>query len=121
MTAKISSLVAQGPLTPPGPPAPTMKTLDQVEARTPIDAANAPGDASSLFRITAPGSYYLTGNITGQADKNGIFIGANNVTIDLNGYTIAGVPGSGDGISANGFTGGGGESLPRTSRSGTAA
>jgi hypothetical protein len=42
--------LAQGSLTPPpGAPAPTMKTLDQIEARTPI--------SSAPFTISAPGSY----------------------------------------------------------------
>ena len=31
-----SSLLAQGSLTPPGAPAPTMKTLAQIDPRTPI-------------------------------------------------------------------------------------
>jgi parallel beta-helix repeat protein len=69
---------AQGSLTPPGFPAPTMKTLDQVEARTPI--------GSAPFTITGPGSYYLTGNLSGA----GITIKASNVTLDLNGFTIEG-------------------------------
>ena len=34
-------------------PAPTMKTLDQVEARTIVNAANTPGDTSNLFIITS--------------------------------------------------------------------
>jgi hypothetical protein len=51
-----SALLAQGSLTPPGAPAPTMKTLAQIEPRTPIAAAP--------FTISAPGSYYLTTNLT---------------------------------------------------------
>src|SRR4051794_7591582 len=75
-------ITAQGPLTPPGPPAPTMKSLDQIEPRTPISALP--------FTISSPGSYYLTGNLTATADGNAITISADNVTIDLNGFTLAG-------------------------------
>ncbi|MGB8169018.1 MAG: NosD domain-containing protein [Chthoniobacteraceae bacterium] len=89
---------AQGPLTPPGAPAPTMKTLDQVEPRKPIDATNTPGNSANLFRITEPGSYYLTASVVGAAEKNGIAVDASDVTIDLRGFTLTGVPGSLDGI-----------------------
>src|SRR5438094_2967891 len=50
-----STLFAQGSLTPPGAPAPTMKSLDQIEARTAI--------SSAPFTINQPGSYYLTKNL----------------------------------------------------------
>jgi parallel beta-helix repeat protein len=70
-----------------------------VEPRIAINAANTPGDADSLFRITQPGSYYLTGNVTGVSAKSGIEIAADNVTIDLNGFDLAGVPGSLSGLS----------------------
>jgi hypothetical protein len=69
----------QGSLTPPGAPAPTMKTLAQIEARTPI---------SSPMTITNSGSYYLTTNLA-VSSGNGIVIDANNVTLDLNGFTIS--------------------------------
>ena len=49
---------AQGPLTPPGAPAPTMKSLDQVEPRIAVNSTNTPGGADSLYKITQPGSYY---------------------------------------------------------------
>ena len=81
---------AQGSLTPPGNPAPTMKTLDQVEARTPISALP--------FTINDPGSYYLTADLTGSNAEHGISIDSDDVTLDLNGFTLRGVAGSLDGI-----------------------
>ena len=77
----IERLHAQGSLTPPGAPAPTMKSLDQVEARTAIL------NTSSLVKITQPRSYYLTGNLT-VSSGDGIDILTNGVTLDLNGFTI---------------------------------
>jgi hypothetical protein len=89
-----------GDLNPPvGPVAPTHKTLTEVEPRTAVNATNTPGDADSLFKITQPGSYYLTGNITGVVDKHGVEIVASGVTLDLNGFDLLGVAGSLDGVS----------------------
>src|SRR4051794_19207170 len=77
----IVSCFGQGSLTPPpGLPAPIMKSLDQIEARTIVNATNTPGDATNTFIISTPGSYYLTGNIMGASGKHGISILANNVT-----------------------------------------
>ena len=77
-----------GDLEPPGAPAPTMKMIDELEPRT------------QLFEfpvaIDTPGSYYLMGNVVGAG---GITIVTSNVTIDLNGFTLAG-PGAGSGIDA---------------------
>ena len=91
LTLAAAGLLFAGPLDPPaGPVAPTYKTLTEVEPRIAINAANTPGDADSLFKITQPGSYYLTGNITGVVGRHGIEIAvpANgpSVTIDLMGY-----------------------------------
>ena len=80
LNAQLSTVFAQGSLTPPGAPAPTMKSLDQIEARTAISAAP--------FSITQPGSYYLTHNLT-VSSGDGIDINTNNVTLDLNGFTIS--------------------------------
>jgi len=88
-----------GPLNPPaGPVTSTGKTLTEVEPRIAINQANTPGNSSSVFRITQPGSYYLTGNVLGEAGKNGIAIEASNVTLDLNGFALIGVPGAARGI-----------------------
>ncbi len=87
-----------GPLTPPGAPAPTPGP----EPRTAINAQNTPGDATALFIITQPGSYYLTENVTGEAGKHGIKIAADNVTIDLVGFALLGVADSLNGIVTEG-------------------
>jgi parallel beta-helix repeat protein len=101
-----TSLLIAGPLDPPaGPVAPTFKTLSDVEPRIALSAANTPGDADSVFKITQPGSYYLTGNLSGLSGKSGIEITANNVTIDLCGFTMQGVAGSLDGITSTGVVG----------------
>jgi parallel beta-helix repeat protein len=101
--ALLTGATLAGPLTPPpGPVAPTMKTIAEAEPRTAINATNTPGDANSSFRITQPGSYYLTGNITGAPGKSGIEIAASGVTIDLGGFTLSGGAGSLDGIGMDG-------------------
>ncbi|CAN5844803.1 hypothetical protein BH11PLA1_BH11PLA1_14140 [soil metagenome] len=94
-----ATLAFAGPLTPPvGIVTPTNKTLAEVEPRIAINATNTPGDASAVYRITQPGSYYLTGNLSGAAGKYVIYCTAPYVTIDLNGFVIAGGSGSLSGI-----------------------
>ncbi|MCP9874366.1 right-handed parallel beta-helix repeat-containing protein [Synechococcus sp. Cruz CV-v-12] len=88
MLASVTVLHA-GPLTPPvGPVAPTAKPLSEVEPRIAINATNTPGDLNSQYRINSPGSYYFTGDQAGVLSKWGIFIAADDVTIDLNGFTF---------------------------------
>lgn len=86
----------QGPLVPPGPPAASMKTLNEIytlestmniklnntEPRTPIFALP--------HVITNSGSYYLTSGMTISSATNGIEIRAHNVTVDLQGFTLDG-------------------------------
>lgn len=67
--------LAQGPLMPPGAPGETMKTLDQVEPRVPI--------SSAPVTIDAPGSYYLTTNLTDT-----VVIRSDDVALDLMGFAI---------------------------------
>jgi hypothetical protein len=72
----------QGALAPPGPPAASMKSLDQVEPRTPIE--------SLPFSITQGGSYYLAKNLQFSATSgDAITIAASDVTLDLMGFTLS--------------------------------
>lgn len=97
-----AALIA-GPLTPPaGPVSPTYKTLNEIEPGIPVNTTNTPGDADSVCKITQPGRYYLTGDITGQSGKHGIEVEASNVTIDFKGYRLIGVGGSLSGVDGNG-------------------
>jgi len=92
ITALGLEVFGQGALTPPGAPAPTMKTLTQVEPRTPI--------AALPYVIISPGSYYLTTNLTTAVGLNGITVAADHVAIDLRGFAIIGAGQFGQNFSA---------------------
>lgn len=95
--AFVAPALARGPLNPPpGPVSSTMRTLAEIEPRIPIHTL--PGSPDTLHAITAPGHYVLTANLSGAQGKHAIQVAADNVAIDLNGFTISGVPGSLDGI-----------------------
>ncbi|MEL6330197.1 MAG: right-handed parallel beta-helix repeat-containing protein [Planctomycetota bacterium] len=83
-----------GPLTPPGGAVSnTGPHLGQIEPRIPVGPETTPGDADSIFRINKPGSYYLTSNLSAQPGREVVVfveIDAENVTLDLNGFTIDG-------------------------------
>ena len=79
------SVSAQGLLNPPGAPAPTMKSLQEISdqigtiataGRKPINSPN------NAVTITLPGDYYLTG------DTYALFIVVSDVTVDLNGHVL---------------------------------
>jgi hypothetical protein len=52
--------------------------------------------------VSAPGTYYLTGSLTAGVGQYGIEVQSSDVTINLNGYTLTGVPGALDGVKASG-------------------
>ncbi len=79
LIAVLAGIVNAGPLDPPGAPDST-------------DGVRLPGTpVSSLpFSIEKPGSYYVTRDLTMASSGNGIIIAADDVTIDLNGFTLRG-------------------------------
>ena len=86
----LAGALAQGTLSPPGAPAPTLRTLQQIEPRTPI--------ASLPYTITQPGSYYVESNLTAAVGSSGILIVTNDVALDLQGFTLRGATNSAYGV-----------------------
>lgn len=74
-----------GPLDPPGAPG---ATQPQVEPRSPIPPVG--WDGSFPITISAPGSYFLTRDLTAATDADGIHITSSDVALDLNGFTLTG-------------------------------
>jgi hypothetical protein len=127
----LNSSFAQGSLTPPGAPVPTMRTLDQLATNilsvsnlvmqvsnvvaqatnriTQVQNAQAdtePRIPISTFQITitTSGSFYLTTNLVSGTNVNdAINVRANDVTIDLNGFSIVGTNPPSGGVSPVGI------------------
>lgn len=72
-------------------PAFAQTAIDQTKALAGnVSAGDAPGFPVTLAQ---PGHYKLTGHLSAPAQTTAIVISADNVTLDLNGYTVSG-PGS---------------------------
>ena len=95
VVAAMTGVVRGGPLDPPGAPSAT-GTLPQVEPRSPIPPVGWNGVFPIV--ISQPGSYFFTRSLHGVVQTDGIQITTENVSIDLNGFTLAGASQTGTGI-----------------------
>lgn len=88
---------------PPGPVAPTMKRLSDLDPRRVLN--DLPGSIDAVHVISQPGQYVLSRDVQGVAGKHGILVATNGrVTISLSGFSLNGVAGSLDGIRATSST-----------------
>lgn len=88
--AVLTGVVSAGPLDPSSGPGST-------------PGVRLPGTPISTLPVTinTSGHYYLTNDVIGPADSAGITVAANDVTLDLGGFTMTGDDGSLDGIFVN--------------------
>ncbi len=77
-----------------GLPIATMKSMNEIEPRTPVH--------SLPFPINRSGSYYLSGSLKATDSSDGIAINADDVKLDLNGFSLSGDNTGGHGIIING-------------------
>jgi len=92
MPLKIAALLAAGTLTL------ASAASSAADGVVLIDQSTVMAGGGFPFKITEPGSYQLKGNLVVTAADSAITIGAGNVTLDLNGFSITG-PGAGVGLS----------------------
>ncbi len=95
--AGLGGLAAMGgPLDPPaGPVGSTFKTLQEVEPRISVHTLGS--NTKGTYVIDTPGSYYLTADVVAKGGKDGIWINAFPVVLDLNGFSVS-APVGGAGI-----------------------
>ena len=90
----MTGVVSGGPLDPGGPPS---ATLPQVEPRSPIPPVG--WNQTFPIVISQPGSYFLTRSVTDSSSgTDGVQVTADNVSIDLNGFTLRSNDKTGSGI-----------------------
>jgi uncharacterized Zn-binding protein involved in type VI secretion len=82
------------PAGPPGSAVTQMRTLNEVEPHAVI--------GSLPVSITNSGSYIMTGNLVATNSTYGIVISTNDVTINLNGFSLVGTTNSHNGIAVSG-------------------
>jgi hypothetical protein len=98
LTASAASTAAHaGDLDPPpGLIEPTMVSLDKLAPGRCVN--DLPGDPSALHVISQSGKYFLAADVVVTGSTHGILIDADDVTLNLNGFSLHGTPGSLDGI-----------------------
>jgi hypothetical protein len=93
--AALSAMAKGGPINPPAGP---VGSTPGPEPRVAVNSVNTPPSGNALFRISQPGSYYLTGNISVTSPGSAVLIAVPGVTLDLNGFTITGNGGNSVGV-----------------------
>jgi hypothetical protein len=87
----MAAMAKAGPLNPPGSVSSTGRTLDEIYNKIPpVGGTDGRVPISTAGSILNPGSYVLTANIDiATPGFTTLFISANNVTLDLNGFRVS--------------------------------